>query len=477
MTWSVSANVEEYDEAVEAFRKRVPITRAEADRVNNFSHSRGFTLAGVAQLDVVQDVHASIEEAIKKGTPFAEWKKSIEAALTAAWGRENSPRLETIFRNATMQSYNAGRRRQMLEPTVLKFRPFWMFDGVADQRQTEICRDCNGTVLPADHPWWNSHTPQLHHRCRSSVRNMRAADADRIGVTASPPDAHAAMGFGAPPDTAEPWKPDLSKYSPQLLAAFGRKLEQLKAAPSPELAPTAPLRLKAKAFAKALELKDEGWEARALLREQIQHSFPGAIPRNFANAGKLVAAPISKDPGLRRENAYYEPSHCKNAGRIVVRAERMKQAKKAAQALASTGDMSAEQADYVRTLFHEELHGHSRVTGRSYVGLGRLFEEVGTELAARKVIEEIAPGSEKAGVFRAYGAEIKIVADAVRVAAGGGTTLEQAKARILKAHVISSLTRAGEWSSAIEAVGAFLDALDLTPEARQTLHSTLLAEL
>lgn len=238
MTWTVTANVDEFDEAVEAFRKRVPVTKDVAESVNDFTHDRGFTISGVAQLEVVQDVHQSIETAIQNGTPLDEWKATIEKQLTEAWGRKDSPRLETIFRNATMQSYNAGRREQMLAPDVVRFRPFWMFDGVVDERTTEICRACDGTILPHDDPWWETHSPALHHRCRSSIRNMRVTDAQRRGVTASPPAHDAAEGFGKPPGASAPWKPDLSEYPAALSATYRKKIADLKKQPSPELEPS-----------------------------------------------------------------------------------------------------------------------------------------------------------------------------------------------------------------------------------------------
>jgi hypothetical protein len=52
-----------------------------------------------------------------------------------------------------------------------------------DDRTSEICRECNGTRLPAGHPWWRTHTPPLHPHCRSTVVQSRGGP-----ITADPPE-------------------------------------------------------------------------------------------------------------------------------------------------------------------------------------------------------------------------------------------------------------------------------------------------
>jgi len=175
-------------------------------------------------------VHRSLVDALASGVPFKEWQKEIAATLTDAWGRADSFRLETIFRNAVQQAYNAGRSRQMRAPEVLRFRPFGLFDGISDSRQSAICKDCDGTVLPLDNPWWGSHTPQLHHRCRSRVVNITRAQGERLGISKAPPATAADKGFGKIPDR-ERWSPEAADYPPELWQLFQRKRDELAARP------------------------------------------------------------------------------------------------------------------------------------------------------------------------------------------------------------------------------------------------------
>jgi SPP1 gp7 family putative phage head morphogenesis protein len=52
-----------------------------------------------------------------------------------------------------------------------------------DDRTSDICRECNGTRLPAGHPWWRTHTPPLHPHCRSTVVQSRGG-----AITTDPPE-------------------------------------------------------------------------------------------------------------------------------------------------------------------------------------------------------------------------------------------------------------------------------------------------
>jgi SPP1 gp7 family putative phage head morphogenesis protein len=228
VVWKVSAAASKFAEAVSWFGNRLPVTDQLAAELGAYTGPRAFTIAGVTQLDVVNDVHRSLERAIADGIPFDEWKAEVQDKLTKAWGRKDSARIETIFINANQQAYNAGRWAQMTDPAVLPLRPFGFFDGVADSRQSPICRECDGTILPLSDPWWATHSPQLHHRCRSQIRTLRESDARRRGVTAAPPTKDADEGFGLTP-TLSGWAPEPQKYPPDLWSEYQRKAAEIEA--------------------------------------------------------------------------------------------------------------------------------------------------------------------------------------------------------------------------------------------------------
>lgn len=223
MAWTVSADVEQFDAALEHFLDRTVLTDAERLAIPNEAATQAFWISGATELDTVQFVHDEIAKALASGAPFEEFKKNVSEKLTKAWGKENPARIETIFRTATQTAYNAGRYAQMTEPSVLKFRPYWLFDAVIDSHTTATCRICNQTLLPADSPWWDSHTPPLHFSCRSGIRNLRVAEAEKKGVTEAP-DAVPPDGFGASPKVAQQWRPDPVGKDPALMAELRRKV-------------------------------------------------------------------------------------------------------------------------------------------------------------------------------------------------------------------------------------------------------------
>jgi SPP1 gp7 family putative phage head morphogenesis protein len=227
VSWGATAEVGRFAEAIEWFLGRFPVTDEIAAALGEYAGRRAWKIAGVAQLEVVQDVHDSIGKAIETGIPFDVWKKQVATQLTQAWGRPDSYRIETIFRNATQQSYNAGRWRQMQQPEVLELRPYGYFDGVSDSRQSDICKAWDETILPLAEFARLKACPQMHHRCRSNLRSITEREANRRGgVTTVIPSERAQAGFGDAPIMAD-WQPDPERYEPSAYAEHDRKLEQI----------------------------------------------------------------------------------------------------------------------------------------------------------------------------------------------------------------------------------------------------------
>jgi len=205
----------EFEEALAWFRARTPMTREEWDALDEKARQEAFTVSNVADAQIVADVWASLDRAISNGESLEEWKASVKDTLLAAWQGDvaNPPwRMETIFRTNGLAAFNAGRLQQMSDPRVMRDRPYWMFDGVRDDRQTEVCERCDGVVLPADHPWWRTHYPLLHFNCRSQIQNLTSDEAAAHGIRISPPSVEAMPGFGEMPafTAAGAWRPDTS---------------------------------------------------------------------------------------------------------------------------------------------------------------------------------------------------------------------------------------------------------------------------
>ncbi|MEM7734435.1 MAG: phage minor head protein [Deinococcota bacterium] len=227
--WDVSFNPVDFDEAIDWFRDRVPMTRAEAAELDELTRTRAFWVSHVAEADLINDVMLAIDKALAEGTTYATFKEDIAAELLARWlndDRVTDPltRMETIFLSNLQSAYAAGRYQQQTNPAVLRARPFWLYDAVIDEDTSDICRNLNGTLLPATDSFWQTRYPPNHFRCRSTIRSLTAREAEARGITETPTTQEADTGWRQLP-SLEP--PETKEYHPALAAEVERKLDNL----------------------------------------------------------------------------------------------------------------------------------------------------------------------------------------------------------------------------------------------------------
>jgi SPP1 gp7 family putative phage head morphogenesis protein len=228
--WPPSPNAveseEKFREAIEAIEKRTPVSREEFDRLDRYERENAFTASRVAEARVLQNVLDALQTSVRDGTDFAEFKDSVGAQLVESWGGEIPGRIENIFRTQSMTAYNEGRHAAYSSPTVKAARPYLRFDASMDDRTTDECAECDGTILPADDPFWLTHHPPLHFACRSVLVPLSAEEAGEEGIDDEAPDVDAAEGFGDEPSRkGDDWDFDLSNLDPELRAMVKDDIE------------------------------------------------------------------------------------------------------------------------------------------------------------------------------------------------------------------------------------------------------------
>jgi SPP1 gp7 family putative phage head morphogenesis protein len=208
-----SSDPAKFAEAVDAFRKRVPLTEGTYDELDAAEREFAFTVAGVAQADLVTDVWEALDRAIADGETLDDFKARVGDMLEEQWGGAAPARVETIFRTNVNAAYNEGRYAVFSAPAVKEARPFFRFDAIDDDRTDEDCAEANGTVLPQDDGFWDAHVPPLHPNCRCTLVALSDEEAADEGVTPDEPDSEAAEGFGGRPSTeGADWEPDTADY-------------------------------------------------------------------------------------------------------------------------------------------------------------------------------------------------------------------------------------------------------------------------
>jgi SPP1 gp7 family putative phage head morphogenesis protein len=162
-------------------------------------HDAAFTVAKIADVDLLADVRAAVDKAIAEGQSLAEFSKALKPRLVEAgwWGKAEmvdpqsgesklvqlgSPRrLRTIFETNMQTAYSAGDWAQIQENK--EEAPYLMYDAVIDGRTRPQHRAWDGTCLRCDNPWWNTHKPPNGFRCRCGVIQLSREQAIAMGLS------------------------------------------------------------------------------------------------------------------------------------------------------------------------------------------------------------------------------------------------------------------------------------------------------
>ena len=202
--------------AIRYFAKKANVPDDELDELDAVAQAKAFRIAGIADVDLLSDVRDALNRALEKGTRYEDFVEEVGPELEDAWGGtvENPGwRTEVVFRNNVQKAYSAGRWKEHQE--VADKLPYAILDIVRDPRTSEVCEDLDeqlkGMAMPADDPFWATHTPPLHHGCRSQIIYVDEAQAEEAGILRKAPKVEAAEGFGAAPDEDD-WEPNPDDY-------------------------------------------------------------------------------------------------------------------------------------------------------------------------------------------------------------------------------------------------------------------------
>ena len=185
-------------EAVRYFRsKGIAVTENWQDLWGE-AHARAFTVAGVARLDLLQDIRGALDTAIKEGKT-EKWVVDTLAPMLQKkgwWGkkevidpdtgevryvRQGSPaRLKLIYRQNVQGAYMAGRYKQMKENADNE--PFWQYVAVLDQKTRPAHAALNGIIFRHDDPFWDAMYPPNGWNCRCRVRAYSESRLKRRGL-------------------------------------------------------------------------------------------------------------------------------------------------------------------------------------------------------------------------------------------------------------------------------------------------------
>lgn len=170
-------------DAREQFEQRQPVTRDVYDSLSDAARRRSVTVAGAATADIVRTVQRELVRQVSEGADLRDFSRRVVPRLEqAGWTPINDSHVENVLRTNVGTAYNGGRARQMLQPAVLRFRPYWQIVTVNDgpPRQRATHQAAHLVVLRADDPFWLTAYPPFGYQCRCRCRSLSIREGEPL---------------------------------------------------------------------------------------------------------------------------------------------------------------------------------------------------------------------------------------------------------------------------------------------------------
>lgn len=172
-----------FENAIKYLMEKEPVLFEKIDELtleikNNFKWVKKST-----DLEVTKKMFQSLDENMKNGGTFLDWKESIQEVANKVGFGDQGYYLENIYRTNTINAYNIGTYKEQME-TKEDF-PYLLYDSILDEDTTEICKKLDGKIYRSDDPIWNEIYPGNHYQCRSGVISISQEEYEDGGYVLS----------------------------------------------------------------------------------------------------------------------------------------------------------------------------------------------------------------------------------------------------------------------------------------------------
>lgn len=236
-----------FEEAVDYFKERVPVTANQFYKIAEQYRGLAFTVSGYTKAQILKRFYDEILAALEDGNPFTEFRSNMNSFLESEGYEGLTPlQADNIFRTNIQTAYNVGHYEQMSDPDVVALRPYWQYDAVNDAHTRPSHLAMDGKVFPADSPVWDTWYPPNGFRCRCTVRSLSKRQVEKRGLKVeedTPRAAELADGrfvhiLPDPQFSTNPAKvrftPDLKGYPEPLVKAYQKRQNENASKEAPE---------------------------------------------------------------------------------------------------------------------------------------------------------------------------------------------------------------------------------------------------
>lgn len=180
-----------FREAIEWLRERLALPDEVFEQIlreaDAAARARAARIPSAMYREILEEVVKSLEE----GGTMEQFREAFERIARArGWSGDNEGgwRSSLIFRVQTAQARAAGRWRQIEESVKTAREPqFLRYRAVGDHRTRPEHMAWHNTVLPWDHPWWQTHFPPNGFNCRCMATLISEGQLARYNLTVTDP--------------------------------------------------------------------------------------------------------------------------------------------------------------------------------------------------------------------------------------------------------------------------------------------------
>lgn len=181
-------------EAIAHFNGKVFLTSQGYAEVKAYEHALAFTVAQIADKDMLSDVHKAMKDAIENGTSFHDFQKRLKPYLMAkGWlvptgeitsdvlrehQKHLGQRLKTIYHTNKQTAYAAGQWERIQQ--TKEFLPYLQYMPSVSENKRDSHQRYYGLVRPVDDPIWASLMTPNGFGCKCWIKQITKTAAQKI---------------------------------------------------------------------------------------------------------------------------------------------------------------------------------------------------------------------------------------------------------------------------------------------------------
>lgn len=175
-----------FKEAIDHFKGKVNLSTEAWTDLWEGMHARAFVVAGAMKDDLLCDFHSAITKALEEGTTLNDFRRQFDTIVERhGWSYNGSRgwRSRTIYDTNLRQAHMTGRWKQVQGNKALF--PYLRYVPLTGGNRRQQHQAWRNTVLPVDHPWWDTHYPMNGWGCKCTVVSMTEGELKRQGLSVS----------------------------------------------------------------------------------------------------------------------------------------------------------------------------------------------------------------------------------------------------------------------------------------------------